>query len=164
MMMSSILPKALRALIPAALIVAVNGRSSAADAPATRPPPTRGRGEGPPRRKANRGAALEQRVTINDLVLAESTLRGPSRRDGTLRRGFAAAWPRSKARETRLHLWMTHLDDGSSVQLTRGSDEVQSPRFSPDGGAIAFLSTRKLPPPEDEKRRIRRGAGEHNSG
>jgi len=51
-------------------------------------------------------------------------------------------------------------------KLTRGSDEVQSPRFSPDGGPIAFLSDRKLPPPEDEKsRRIREEPGDAtNSG
>src|SRR5262249_9189964 len=88
--------------------------------------------------------------TVNDLILAERAGDLVVARDGSL-----AAWTRNTVakadgEEKRIsNLWLTRLDDGSSVQMTRGSDEVSSPRFSPSGDFVAFLSTRKLPPADE---------------
>lgn len=44
------------------------------------------------------------------------------------------------------HLWAVSLPDGEPRQITYGKQSDTAPRFSPDGGTIAFLSNR-----EDEK-------------
>lgn len=40
------------------------------------------------------------------------------------------------------HLWMASLNGGKPIQLTRGKHSEFSPRWSPDGTKIAFLSAR----------------------
>lgn len=48
-----------------------------------------------------------------------------------------------KADETYTHIWMTRFDGARTVQLTNRAHESEStPRFSPDGKSIAFLSDR----------------------
>ncbi len=43
------------------------------------------------------------------------------------------------------NLYLTHLTDRKTIQLTRGSESQAQPRWSPKGKFIAFLSDRKLP-------------------
>jgi len=43
------------------------------------------------------------------------------------------------------NLWMSDLEGGDPVQLTRGTAMHARPRWSPDGSLIAFLSDRPLP-------------------
>ena len=63
--------------------------------------------------------------------------------------GRRALWTKSRMDaqkgETASNLWMRDLASGEEYALTRGSDRNTSPRFSPDGKHIAFLSTRKSP-------------------
>jgi dipeptidyl aminopeptidase/acylaminoacyl peptidase len=40
------------------------------------------------------------------------------------------------------HIWMTSWDGGQSVQLTYGSESESSPRWSPDGKYLSFVSSR----------------------
>jgi dipeptidyl aminopeptidase/acylaminoacyl peptidase len=40
------------------------------------------------------------------------------------------------------HLWITPLPRGEAIQLTRGSASEDSPRWSPDGRRLAFISRR----------------------
>ena len=48
-----------------------------------------------------------------------------------------------KADESYTHIWMTSFDGARTVQLTNRAQESEStPRFSPDGKSIAFLSGR----------------------
>ena len=55
----------------------------------------------------------------------------------------------SKADKNFSHIWMTSWDGSQSVQLTNRKDESEStPRWSPDGRYLAFISSR-----EDKKER-----------
>jgi dipeptidyl aminopeptidase/acylaminoacyl peptidase len=46
------------------------------------------------------------------------------------------------ADERESSLWMVSFDGSQNVRLTTASDSVASPRFSPDGRFVAFISTR----------------------
>lgn len=91
-------------------------------------------------------AISSSRWTVDDLVTAESARELKLSPDGAL-----AVWVRSTVEkvggeEKRVsNLWLTRTAAGGPVQLTRGTDTVSSPRFSPDGRTIAFLSSRALP-------------------
>lgn len=83
--------------------------------------------------------------SVNDLLLAESASSWTISRDATL-----AVWVRTTVEKVDgeekkvSNLWLTHLADGTSLAMTRGSDIVSSPAFSSDGHHLAFLSTRKV--------------------
>ena len=69
--------------------------------------------------------------------------------------GRLAVWIRStvekvdKEEKRVANLWLTHLGEGRSMPLTRGTDTVSDPAISPDGRRVAFLSTRPLPGKKD---------------
>ena len=50
-----------------------------------------------------------------------------------------ADWTRNKRVE---QIWRQASDGGEPRQLTRGAEGASSPRWSPDGGTIAFLARR----------------------
>lgn len=56
-----------------------------------------------------------------------------------------------KKKDRRLqHLYLTKLTaEGKTTPLTRGKDSEFSPKWSPSGEKVAFLSTRKIPEAED---------------
>jgi dipeptidyl aminopeptidase/acylaminoacyl peptidase len=91
-----------------------------------------------------------ERWTIDDLVLAETA------EDWTLSpAGDLAAWVRTGIEKTgepageemrAANLWLTRVKTAESVELTRGSEVVSHPAFSPDGKELGFLSNRPLSP------------------
>jgi len=68
--------------------------------------------------------------------------------------GRFALWVKGtadKEKDLRVsNLYLSNLNDGKEVQLTRGTDEVSHPRWSPSGDTIAFLSTHALPKPKPD--------------
>ena len=40
------------------------------------------------------------------------------------------------------HIWRTDADGANTAQLTRGEHGETSPRWSPDGGLVAFVAAR----------------------
>ena len=48
------------------------------------------------------------------------------------------------------NLYLSSLTEKKEIQLTRGTDNVSQPRWSPSGEMIAFLSTRALPKPKPD--------------
>ncbi len=91
-------------------------------------------------------AAGSARWTVDDMVAGEAVRDIAVSDDGRL-----VAWVRSSVQtvdgdEKRVsNLWLTRAEDASTVQLTRGTDTVSAPAFSPDGATIAFLSSRPIP-------------------
>ncbi|HWY27376.1 MAG TPA: hypothetical protein VNY97_05535, partial [Candidatus Angelobacter sp.] len=65
-----------------------------------------------------------------------------------------AVWVKStadKEKDVRVsNLFLSSLTEKKEVQLTRGTDNVSHPRWSPNGGTIAFLSTHPIPKPKPE--------------
>ena len=65
--------------------------------------------------------------------------------------GHAVAWVKNtadKEKDERVsNLFLTTLSDNKEIQLTRGTDHVSQPRWSPSGNLIAFLGTHALAKP-----------------
>jgi dipeptidyl aminopeptidase/acylaminoacyl peptidase len=56
-----------------------------------------------------------------------------------------------KEKDARIsNLFLSSLTETREVQLTRGTDNNNQPRWSPDGESIAFLSTRARPKPKPD--------------
>ncbi len=68
--------------------------------------------------------------------------------------GKFALWVRGtgdKDKDLRVgNLYLSNLADGKVVQLTRGTDEISNPRWSPSGEMIAYLSSHALPKPKPD--------------
>ncbi|MGH9684148.1 MAG: S9 family peptidase [Candidatus Acidiferrales bacterium] len=85
--------------------------------------------------------------TPNDIVYTEYASQFRISPDGKW-----ALWIKStgnKEKDLRVsNLYLSSLAEKKEVQLTRGTDNVSNPRWSPSGDTIAFLSTRSLPKPK----------------
>ena len=62
--------------------------------------------------------------------------------------------------KSQTHLWMVKWDGSVRLQLTYGKDDASSPRFSPDGRYISFLSSRPGPVKGDQVWALDRRGGE----
>ncbi len=94
-------------------------------------------------------ASKENRWTAEDVVDQEDAGQFRISPDGK-----SALWVKGtadKEKDLRVsNLYLSNLNDGKEVQLTRGTDEVSNPRWSPSGDMIAFLSTHALPKPKPD--------------
>jgi dipeptidyl aminopeptidase/acylaminoacyl peptidase len=68
--------------------------------------------------------------------------------------GRFSLWVKETAdKDKDLHvgnLYLSNLSDGTTIQLTRGTDEISNPRWSPSGETIAYLSSHALPKPKPD--------------
>ena len=80
--------------------------------------------------------------TVNDILFSERASDVELSRDGS-----KAVWVRGKMDKEKgtsaSTMFLHYLANGETVQLTRGTDSYSSPKFSPNGQKIAFLSDRK---------------------
>jgi len=94
-------------------------------------------------------AAKKNRWSADDIVYQEDGGQFRISPDGRF-----ALWVKGtadKEKDLRVsNLFLSNLNDGKEVQLTRGADEVSHPRWSPSGDTIAFLSTHALPKPKPD--------------
>jgi Tol biopolymer transport system component len=60
----------------------------------------------------------------------------------------------------RTHVWMTSWDGKRTVQLTSSTDSEDTPRWSPDGRYVSFLSARADEDSPDQLWLMDRGGGE----
>jgi dipeptidyl aminopeptidase/acylaminoacyl peptidase len=94
-------------------------------------------------------ASKKNRWTADDVVYQEDGGQFRISPDGRF-----ALWVKGtadKEKDLRVsNLYLSNLNDGKEVQLTRGTDEVSQPRWSPSGETIAYLSTHALPKPKPD--------------
>jgi dipeptidyl aminopeptidase/acylaminoacyl peptidase len=68
--------------------------------------------------------------------------------------GKFVLWVKSTAdkdKDVRVsNLYLSSLSDGKALQLTRGTDDISNPRWSPTGETIAYLSSHALPKPKPD--------------
>jgi dipeptidyl aminopeptidase/acylaminoacyl peptidase len=94
-------------------------------------------------------AAKKNRWTAEDVVYQETAGQFRISPDGKF-----ALWIKGTADKEKdlfvSNLYLSNLNDGKEVQLTRGTDEVSHPRWSPSGETIAYLSTHALLKPKPD--------------
>ena len=94
-------------------------------------------------------AAKKNRWTAEDVVYQEAAGQFRISPDGKL-----AVWIKGTADKEKdlfvSNLYLSNLNDGKQVQLTRGTDEVSHARWSPSGETIAYLSTHALGKPKPD--------------
>ena len=90
--------------------------------------------------------------TAEDILLAESASGWEISPDGK-----RAVWVRSRMDKDKngriANLVLTDLETRKEIALTRGTETSGAPKWSPNGEAIAFLSSKPLPKPNPEQAR-----------
>ena len=98
---------------------------------------------------AKPAASKKNRWTPEDVVYQEDAGQFRISPDGK-----SAVWVKNtadKEKDLRVsNLYLSNLNDGKEVQLTRGTDDVSQPRWSSSGDTIAYLSTHALPKPKPD--------------
>jgi dipeptidyl aminopeptidase/acylaminoacyl peptidase len=102
-------------------------------------------------------AVAAEKWTADDVLFLESAGQLEISRDGRLAVYVKSQMDKEKG-ESVSNLVLRSLAEDFEVQLTLGTDSNNSPKFSPDGRRIAFLSTRKPPQPESGSQKPPEGA------
>ncbi len=88
------------------------------------------------------GMSLAQsKLTFRDVVSLQAPTDLTVSQDGK-RVAFLLRDAEWKENKFRTHIWLLDVETGTKKQFTHGATGEGSPRFSPDGGYLAFTSTR----------------------
>ncbi|MGC8882200.1 MAG: S9 family peptidase [Bryobacteraceae bacterium] len=82
------------------------------------------------------------RWTVDDILLQEQVGSLELSRDGRAAVFVKSRIDKEKG-ESVSHLWLKRFGEAEAIQLTRGQDSASSPKFSPSGRLIAFLTSRR---------------------
>jgi dipeptidyl aminopeptidase/acylaminoacyl peptidase len=95
-------------------------------------------------------AANERRALVVDDLSALKHVSAPQISPDGNWVAYAITEVDAKADVSRSDIWMTHWDGSKTVRLTETPQSEHSPRWSPDGERLAFLSTGKDPEAVDQ--------------
>ncbi len=88
--------------------------------------------------------AAADKWTVDDILLQEQVGALELSRDGRFAVYTKSRIDKDKG-ESVSHIWLRRFDEPEPIQLTRGQDSASSPKISPSGKLIAFLSSRRAP-------------------
>lgn len=95
-------------------------------------------------------AAAADKWTVDDILLQEQVGALELSRDGRMAVYTKSRIDKDKG-ESVSHIWLKRFDEADAVQMTRGRDSATSPKFSPSGKLIAFLTSRRAPRAEGDE-------------
>jgi dipeptidyl aminopeptidase/acylaminoacyl peptidase len=104
-------------------------------------------------------APKKRAITLDDLARIER-VGSPAISPGGDWIVYSVSQTDTKEDKNQTHLWMVKWDGSAHVQLTFGKDGASSPKFSPDGKYISFMSSRSGPAKGDQVWVMDRRGGE----
>ncbi|MEM9290743.1 MAG: prolyl oligopeptidase family serine peptidase [Acidobacteriota bacterium] len=100
---------------------------------------------------AESDASSSARWTVDDLLTVELADDWTLSSDGTFAIWTQQVTERVEGEQKRVsNLWLSRLDSGKAIPLTRGQDRAGSPHIAPDGKHVAFSFNRKIPGADKE--------------
>jgi dipeptidyl aminopeptidase/acylaminoacyl peptidase len=87
-------------------------------------------------------AAPQHAMTFNDLIAVKAVSDPEISPDGK-QVAYVVSTPSLQENRNVSHVWLADLASGENRQITHGTGSDFAPRFSPDGGSVAFISTRE---------------------
>ncbi len=97
---------------------------------------------------ASTAAESEKKWTVDDVIMTERADQFRISPDSKW-----AVWVKSTPDADKdgmvANLFLSSLTEKKDIQLTRGTDRNASPKWSPDGQLVAFISNRPLPKPKE---------------
>jgi dipeptidyl aminopeptidase/acylaminoacyl peptidase len=104
-------------------------------------------------------APKKRAITLDDLARIERVGSPAISPDGDWI-VYSVSQTDTKEDKNQTHLWMVKWDGSAHLQLTFGKDGASSPKFSPDGKYISFMSSRSGPAKGDQVWVMDRRGGE----